>query len=287
MRDARRWRVRASRCVARDDRQAHICPMFRPSGAGGPSAATAAPVDASAPLPLVSTVALVAANAIPLAGALLLGWGVYPILLLYWLENITSGAFNVLRMLVSRPSDIANWIGKVFLIPFFCFHYGMFTAVHGVFVFSMFGNRRHGGGLLPSPDFVRGEILATGIEYAMVALVLSHAVSFLWNFVIGGEFRRVGAMQLMAQPYSRVIVLHLVIILGGAATVAIGSPVAALAVLVLVKTAIDVAAHARERRVLAGVGAGLDPFRAFRDHLMATDARSGIPPMSSGGESQD
>jgi hypothetical protein len=269
------------------DRLSHICAMPPLPDDGGPPAAPDVSENAAERLPLVSTVALVAANAIPLAGALLLGWGVYPILLLYWLENVTSGAFNVLRMLVSRPSDPVNWVGKVFLIPFFCLHYGMFTAVHGVFVFSMFGNRRPGGGLLPSPDFVRGEILATGIEYAMVALVLSHAVSFLWNFLIGGEFRRVGAMQLMAQPYSRVIVLHLVIILGGAATVAIGSPVAAIAVLVLVKTTIDVAAHTRERRALAAVGGGLDPLRALRERLMAAEGRSGAPPVSFPGDSPD
>lgn len=225
------------------------------------------PADLSARYPVVSTVALLAANAVPLAGVVLLGWGVYPILLLYWLENVISGAFNVLRMLVSQPADRVNWLAKTFVIPFFCFHYGIFTAVHGVFVFAMFGPRRSGTGLFPTADFVRGQILATGIEYAVIAIVLSHGVSFAFNFLIGGEFRRVGAPLLMVRPYARVVVLHLVILIGGVGAQAIGSPVVAIVVLVLVKTVIDVVAHTRERQVLSTTLAGRDPFQTLRERL--------------------
>jgi hypothetical protein len=201
--------------------------------------------------PAVSTVALVAANAIPLVGVILLGWRVFPILLIYWLENVTAGVFNVLRMLTAQPDVRVMWIVKFFLIPFFCFHYGMFTAVHGSFVFSMFGPRIAGAGLFPTAAGVRAAIHDNGIGFAVIALVMSHAVSFALNWLIGGEFRRVPVPLLMVQPYQRVMVLHLVIIGGGAAAMALGSPVAAIMVLVVVKTALDLNGHARERATLA------------------------------------
>jgi len=213
------------------------------------------PEDAPAPLrsPTVSIATLVAANAIPLFGVIFLGWRVFPILLIYWVENVTVGAFNVLRMLAARPDNPGLWVAKLFLIPFFCVHFGMFTAVHGAFVFAVFGPHEASGGFWPSADGVRSIIYANGLQFAVLALVMSHAVSFVWNYVMGGEFRRVMPTELMVRPYQRVFILHFVIILGAIGTTAVGSPVAALVVLVAVKTAVDVAAHARERARLSGV----------------------------------
>jgi hypothetical protein len=48
-----------------------------------------------------SLVALVVANALPLAGVLFLGWTVFPLVLLYWLENVVVGAFNVAKLLLA------------------------------------------------------------------------------------------------------------------------------------------------------------------------------------------
>ena len=45
-----------------------------------------------------AVVALVVANAIPLFGVLFLGWNVWTILTIYWLENGVVGVFNVLKM---------------------------------------------------------------------------------------------------------------------------------------------------------------------------------------------
>jgi hypothetical protein len=50
----------------------------------------------------------------------------------------------------------------------------------------------------------------------------------------------------MKEPYTRVVVLHLTILGGGWAVMALGEPQAALVVLVLVKIAVDLAAHRRQ-----------------------------------------
>ena len=83
----------------------------------------------------VSAWVLVAANLVPLAGVLFWGWDAFALIALFWMENVVIGVFFVLRMLALDPRDPALWAGKLFMVPFFCFHYGMFTAIHGVFVF--------------------------------------------------------------------------------------------------------------------------------------------------------
>jgi len=196
-----------------------------------------------------SALALLAANLVPLYGVLVLDWEVFPLVLLFWLENVVIGVLNVARMLCVDPRDPASWAAKLFIVPFFCFHYGMFTAVHGVFVFSLFGGhgvpRVRGLNVLePAMDAVR----EYGLEIAVLALAASHLTSFLWNYLGRGEFRRASLRALMAQPYGRVVVLHLAILGGGFAASALGAPVWALLLLIVLKVGFDLRAHLKEHR---------------------------------------
>src|SRR2546421_13103983 len=50
-----------------------------------------------------SLVTLLVANALPLVGVLFLGWTVFPLVLLYWLENVVVGGFNVAKLLLAQP----------------------------------------------------------------------------------------------------------------------------------------------------------------------------------------
>lgn len=185
-----------------------------------------------------------------MVGVLFLHWTVFSILLLYWCENVIVGGFNVLRMLTADPGDGAAWIGKVFLVPFFCVHYGMFTFVHGLFVVTLFG----GAGMRHNSFSVGGLVAAVehaGIGVGVVILLLSHGVSFIHNYLMSGENRGASLPQLMAQPYARVMVLHVTILLGGFLVQAAGAPILAILLLVVLKTAIDLRAHLAERAKLA------------------------------------
>ena len=65
----------------------------------------------------------------------------------------------------------------------------------------------------------------------------------------------------MTQPYGRVVVLHMAILGGGWAMMALKSPLVGLVLLVVLKTAIDIKAHRAERRKLAEPGAQPVPTR--------------------------
>jgi Family of unknown function (DUF6498) len=51
----------------------------------------------------------------------------------------------------------------------------------------------------------------------------------------------------MFRPYGRIVVLHLTVLLGGFLVMGLGAPVAAIVLLVALKTAIDLGAHLKER----------------------------------------
>jgi hypothetical protein len=201
----------------------------------------------------ISSAALILANTAPLIGVLAHHWTVFAVVLLYWCENVVVGVFNVLRMLTARPDEALAWAGKAFIIPFFCFHYGMFTFVHGIFVMGLFGGGFGKSGMSLSPGTLLTAIRQNGLGWAIAALVASHGFSFFHNYLAGGEYRRVSLAQLMGQPYGRVVVLHLVILGGGFLVLALHSAVGALILLIVLKTAIDLGAHLAERRKLAAL----------------------------------
>ena len=200
-----------------------------------------------------AVVALVVANLIPLIGVLFFGWSVWNILVIYWLENGIVGLINVLKMSVATGDEVtpgvtfmvngrpATSATKMGLIPFFIVHYGIFWFVHGIFVLTLPAFFS-----LMSDD---GMTLDLGpVVFAALGLAISHGLSFWWNFLHGGEYRRTAAAALMFAPYKRLVALHITIIFGAFAVMFTGAPAAAVAVLVAIKTAIDLGLHLAEHR---------------------------------------
>jgi hypothetical protein len=202
-----------------------------------------------------AVIALIVANAVPLIGVLLLGWSVWNILVIYWLENGIVGVYNVLKMARADGTEAqsspflmvggqrATTLSKFGLIPFFVMHYGLFWFVHGIFVLTLPAFMSLGLSDGPGLDVDPGAVL-----FAAIALAVSHGLSYWWNFLRGGEYRRVTPVGLMFQPYRRLIALHLTIIFGAMAVMFTGAPVLAVAILVAVKTLLDVGLHLAEHR---------------------------------------
>lgn len=178
----------------------------------------------------------------PLFGVIFLEWSVGTIIVIYWCENLIIGVYNVLKMMAAKGSRSDNTMklngkpvksgGKLFLIPFFIAHYGIFTLVHGVFVFVLFGK-----------DLSSIE----GISFAVVSLLVGNGFSFFRDYISSGEYREKTVNDLFFQPYKRVVILHLTILAGGFAAMALDAPQAALAVLVILKIGLDVWVYRRER----------------------------------------
>ena len=192
----------------------------------------------------LSGAALVAANLMPLLSVALGWWSTFEVMLLFWAENVVIGLLQLLRF-----GTVALLCGQVAALGvgvFFALHYGIFTLVHGTFVVALFAPA--GSGMTGLPDALPLLLSAEGLLWGLGGLAASHLLSFVVNFIGGGEYRRMTAEALMAQPYGRVVVLHLTILLGGGATMLLDDPAGALVVLVLLKIVLDLRAHLAEHR---------------------------------------
>ena len=189
---------------------------------------------------------LIAANLIPLYGVFRQSWTVFPLIFLFWMENLVIGALNVPQMLFASPFDRKTWIAKLLMIPFFCFHYGVFALGHGFFVLLIFGRPSMGRMVLPTPALIARVIREEKLEWALIALAMSHVFSVGWNYFRNREYLATSLEKLMVAPYSRVIILHVTLILGGFLVMTFNSPLVGLILFVIVKTVVDARMHIRE-----------------------------------------
>jgi len=200
---------------------------------------------------LPSWAILVAANMVPLFGVLFGGWRIFPLVLLYWLENGVIGIFAVLKILLAPARGVAR-IGKLLFIPFFIVHYGGFMAGHGFFIVALFGGDKPpiGGEIVPDQAFASATDVVTdpGMIAAVLVLFLSHGWSFVSNYFLKNERERLAVKKLPGSPYRRIFVLHVFIIASGFLVASLGSPVAALLLFIAMKTGVDLVAHLREHR---------------------------------------
>lgn len=219
-----------------------------------------------------STLVLILANLIPVAGVVLLQWDVLAILLLYWAESVVIGVLNVLRMLTCSGSNLLQGVVqlanrpvpaevsqnlprisvnalKFFLIPFFVVHYGMFCFGHLTAVLAIFSDGRFS---LRSGSAL-AELWQSSFWIALVAIFVSHLFSFFSNYIGKGEYKKASLFLLMHRPYGRIISMHIAIVLGAGVVIWLGSPLAMLLVMIAVKTIIDIRLHEKERGKLGAI----------------------------------
>ena len=211
----------------------------------------------------ISVLALVIANVLPIYGVVFFGWDTFLIVLLYWAENLVIGFYNILKIVFAKANHPLEHFGKLFLIPFFAVHFGGFCAVHGIFIFLMFG-RGEGDSVFPASGgeawpcfFVFLQLLfgvihhgwvtlGPRVKFAVGALFLSHGISFVHNYLMKGEYKNVKGDKLMSDPYSRIMVMHIAILFGGFVSMAIGSPAGILILLIALKTVVDIKLHLKQ-----------------------------------------
>ncbi len=201
--------------------------------------------------------ALVSANLIPLFGVLYLDWDVGSIVVLYWLENLVIGGYTILKMLVTEK------LGALFNVVFFTVHYGGFCAIHGMLVLELITTGAGSPETLPETswpgplvliemfiDLVHRLFTAAPehFTWVIIAMVLSHGVSFALNFIGQGEYKSTSAQKLMTAPYKRIAVLHIAIIAGAFLIKQLGSPLGLLLALVVFKIILDIKLHTRSHQ---------------------------------------
>ena len=213
-----------------------------------------------------SVIELAAMTVIPVAGIIWFDWSGFHILLLYWYDNAMIGAFNVLRMALTKPvyRNRADYIAahpwilqhypmtedewakaekwpvtrypsyKQFCIPFFLGHYSFFLGVHAFLLATLVKN-------LPAKEWLTlfSSEWSSGMAMALAAMAVTHGWRFWTEDLQGRRYTRTSTFLAMIYPYRQLLVLHLVLILGGLALTFFSLPSLLAILLILLKSGFD------------------------------------------------
>lgn len=184
---------------------------------------------------------LVASNLVPLGFVAAGLWQVVDLLLVYWLENLVIGFWNLARFAATRRG---GWdrLGSAF---FFVIHYGLFCVAHGAIVREMFGIAPLSKAALGAFSGLYGLVptLHAGLWLPLACLFVSHGWSFCVHVVQHGEGREDKPDRIMMRPYGRVALLHVVVLASGFFVQEFGAAWIGGVLLVAIKTAIDLTLH--------------------------------------------
>lgn len=205
---------------------------------------------------LFAALSLVAANTGFLALFFVFDLTLFELVVVYWLELFWIGLFSGLKLLTASifGSPYENrWVdvsrGAAFLIS-------LFAIVKSAGLFFMLLIAAGAGLILtnealtgvPGEDFLR--TAAPLLFKCSLLFLVGHALSFVINFVLLGEFRRARAAPLLWLPFKRSIAL-LAIVAGGLLAIvkwpALFSTSVFAIVLILIKLCADWFLHSRER----------------------------------------
>ncbi len=148
------------------------------------------------------------------------------ILLLYWIENAIIGVFNILRM----ASCGQNPVGKLLFIPFFFMHYGIFMVAHFIFLVFLLGWIGEG-------NVMNFSGIAT-IIIGVIAMIITHGMRFIIEETAGALKNR-SPHEFIFNPYPRIIVMHLTIILGSLMYFGLDKPFYIIFLMIALKTLIE------------------------------------------------
>ena len=171
---------------------------------------------------------------VPLFGVALLGWTISSVLILYWLESVIIGILNVPKILAAKGFVLGN----IFNAAFFTVHFGAFCAGHGVFVAEIFDAK----------DEMLSLLTGGPLAIAGGSFFISHFVSMMVNFFGKKEYATRTSQEQMFLPYGRVVVMHIVILVGGFMAQKFGAPIIVLFLLIFLKTFFDLIAHNAEHK---------------------------------------
>jgi hypothetical protein len=216
-----------------------------------------------------STLILIAANLLPLVGVAFWQWDAFLLLMLYWMDTAVIAFWAMVRI-ATTPRDRLHDLrissgGKSIdspwaIVAFFTVHAGIFMAVHFLFLWELFAGawagKIHGPG-----DFVRLIIVESRLWIPLAGLMLGRGISFLFHLARPRTLQRLEHALFPGRPdqiaaqvqagsvggeigalYARVVIMQIAIILGGFLSMLLGS-MAPFVILILLKTAVDVAIH--------------------------------------------
>jgi len=183
-----------------------------------------------------SVVTLVGANLLAIVLAVIEGWDLHELMLIYWAQSVIIGYFSVRRMLdlTEFSTDGVSQNGRalkatratqVSMAGFFSLHYGAFHLIYLVFMLADERNAFQGNWLF--------------LMLCIAVFFFNHRYSFIEHRE-RDKSRKPNIGNIMFFPYARIVPMHLTIIAGGALG---GASTGVLLLFLTLKTVADVIMH--------------------------------------------
>lgn len=197
-------------------------------------------------------------NLIPLIGVMYWGWSTFVLLMLYWAETVLIAFWTLMRILIGgdfAKNFLGEILGRLFFFGFFLVHSSGFMLGHFIFLWAFYSGKP---GLTTRLDeaffqtmpneFWNGIVIANGLLIPLAISFIGRGIAFviemaklpLWRRLVDQdsyEGKQAGA--LVGGLYTRIIIMHLVI-LGGAALAQKYGALAPLVLLIAAKTFVDI-----------------------------------------------
>lgn len=187
---------------------------------------------------------LILANSLPIFGVLFFGWRIFPIMALYWAENLVFALFTIIKIATLPYRKPLGWLKNLFYIPYFCLAYGFFILIDGWAVVVLFSGNTQ-------PELSNAVSIINTLKYyqiglALLALLVSHGVFYYLNYKGERQQTKTTLDQLVYDPYTRITVMQLILLFGGFLVKTLGE-VPGLIPLILVKIYIDIVSHQKHQ----------------------------------------
>lgn len=165
---------------------------------------------------------LIAANLLPIWGVWFKGWDAKVMFLVYCLESVIVGLYNLLQMwLVTLIKKKDNWesngssslVSGYFFMLFFLFHYGFFIFVQLKIFLSVVpinGLSDNVFAFVTQPQ----KYLPTYAIWLLLYFIVTYGIVVMKDFMLTGLYKTMDLGTLMFAPYGRIFVQQFVVIVG-------------------------------------------------------------------------
>jgi uncharacterized protein DUF6498 len=207
-----------------------------------------------------STVLVLVADLIPLAGILWWDWDAFVLLMLYWMETAVIAFWALARVFMvaggpyrSGISFIANMAPRLGLTCFFLVHASGFMGAHLLFLWVVFSGK-WGQTIYNPHDFIHQMVLPYHLWVPLGMTFVARGIAFVRDMLsrrtLGTALAAATTQQqqndaiggIVGGLYGRIILMHITILAGVGVAKMIGS-IGPYVLLIAIKTAFDVLIH--------------------------------------------
>jgi hypothetical protein len=166
---------------------------------------------------------LILINLVPLYGVWFLGWDAKHIFIVYAMETVIVGLFNIIKMAIvtlfvkekhnwqrgENNSQQSGW----FFIFFFIIHYGFFVFIQTQLFFK---SAKFGADDTWLFNYAKiPSILGNDGKIVLLIFTVYYAMQNFYHFFAADNYKKISMMRLMFEPYLRIFTQQIIVILGG------------------------------------------------------------------------